>query len=280
MTMRANFSPSSFLFPPNKLRCAHMSIEGSGGLHIILTGASSGIGEATARALASAGHRLVLAARRAEALEALVKDINPSGKRVIALACDVRKQEDLEALVAKARATFGAVQVVINNAGVDSSKHHWWEEDAETVHKVLETNYIAPYMLSRLVLPEMISERNGHIISIGSVQSHIALSSLYSASKFGVRGFSLSLRRELLGTGVHASLVSPGWVRTPMTSKGGERPLPMVDPSVVGQVILNLLTNPRAEVIVPWWYRPLIWLEALIPLIGDELVKRSWKKEL
>jgi short-subunit dehydrogenase len=255
-----------------------MSIEGSGGLHIILTGASSGIGEATARVLARAGHRLVLAARRAELLEALVKDINPSGKRVIGVPCDVTKPEDLERLVARARAEFGAVQVLVNNAGVDSGGQAWWMQDASEIRKVIDTNLIAVFELTRLVLPEMLEQKNGHVINLGSVSGRVGVSSLYGASKFGVRGMSLSLRRELLETGVHVSHVAPGFIRTAMTSKGGQRPLPMAGPELIAQTILNLLETPKAEVIVPGYYRLLCWLETMLPVLGDLVVKRSWKK--
>ena len=256
-----------------------MSIEGAGGLHIVLTGASSGIGEATARRLAAAGHRLVLAARRAELLDNLVRDINPSGKRVIGVVCDVTKAEDLEGLVSRARATFGPIQVLVNNAGVDSGGQKWWLSDSFEIEKVITTNLIAVFQLTRLVLPEMLSEKNGHIINIGSVAGRIAVSSLYSASKFGVRGFSLALRRELLDTGVNVSLIAPGFIRTAMTAKGGKRPLPMPGPEVIADAILNLLQTPKAETIVPGYYRLLCWLESLIPALGDGVVRRSWKKQ-
>jgi NADP-dependent 3-hydroxy acid dehydrogenase YdfG len=256
-----------------------VSIEGAGGLHIVLTGASSGIGEATARVLAGAGHRLVLAARRAELLEALVKDLNPSGKRVIGVVCDVTKPEDLERLVTRANAEFGQIQVLVNNAGVDSGGQKWWTAGADEVHKVLSTNLEAVFSLTRLVLPDMLQARNGHIINVGSVAGRLAVSSLYSASKFGVRGMSLALRRELLGTGVNVSLVAPGFIRTAMTAKGGKRPLPMPGPEVVGHAILGLLERPRPEVIVPGYYRLLCWLETLVPAFGDAVVQRSWKRE-
>ncbi len=252
-----------------------MKTVNSSPLHIVLTGASSGIGETTARVLIGHGHRLTLAARRTEELEALVKSIDSTGERAIAVTCDVRKPGDLETLVARARAKFGAVQVLINNAGVDSgSDAPIWEGDAERIHKVLETNLTAPFVLTQLMLPEMVAARFGHIINIGSVAGHVAVSSAYSASKFGLRGLSLSLRRELLGTGVHVSLVSPGYIRTPMTAQAQGKGLPMAEPEAVARAIVDLLAHPRAEVVVPWWYRPLIWLESLLPIIGDQVVKR------
>ncbi len=255
-----------------------MSIEGSGGLHIIITGASSGIGEATARVLAGSGHRLVLAARREDVLEKLVAELNPSGKRVIGVPCDVRNHDDLLRLVTRARAAFGVVQAVFHNAGMDSGSSSWWQRSPDDIRAMYETNVIAPYWLSQLVLPEMLEQKNGHLIHMGSVQGLMALSSLYGGSKYALRGMSLALNRELRGTGVHASIITAGFIRTAMTAKGGKRPLPMIEPEQIGQTVLRLLERPQAEVVVPGWYHPLIWLERLIPKIGDSVVKRSWKK--
>ena len=257
-----------------------MSIEGAGGMNIIITGASSGIGEAIARQLASEGHRLVLAARRGDKLEALAREINPSGKRVIAAATDITKPGDLETLVARARGVFGAVSAVINNAGISGSETGsetgkpgaWWLEGPEGPRALLETNLNAAIELTRLVLPEMLENRAGAIINIGSVAGRIGASSLYSASKFGLRGFSLGLRRELLGTGVTSSLIAPGYIKTEMTAGVN---LPMPGPDIVAKAVSNLLQHPKAEVIVPGWYRALIWLETLVPALGDRLLRQK-----
>jgi short-subunit dehydrogenase len=251
-----------------------MSIEGAGGMNIIITGASSGIGEAVARQLASEGHRLVLAARRADKLEALAREINPSGKRVIAAATDITKTGDLEMLVARARGVFGAISAVVNNAGISGGSagktDKWWLEGSDGQRKLLETNLYAAIELTRLVLPEMLENRSGAIINIGSVAGRISASSLYSASKFGLRGFSLGLRRELLGTGVTSSLIAPGYIKTDMTAGVN---LPMPGPEIVARAVSNVLQHPKAEVIVPGWYRALIWLEALSPALGDRILR-------
>lgn len=247
-----------------------MSIEGSGGIHVIVTGASSGIGEATARLLVANGCRVTLAARRTDKLEALAAQINPSGKRVTIAPTDVNKPGDLERLVERANAIFGRIDAVVNNAGVDNGAKHWWTLPPEKSALTLQTNLIAVVELTRLVLPQMLEHKAGSIINVGSVAGHIGTSSLYSASKFGLRGFSLSLRRELAGTGVHVSLVSPGFIRTPLTETG--RPMPMPGPEIVAKAIQNLLDHPRAETVVPGWYRFLIFLENAFPLIGDRVV--------
>ncbi len=243
-------------------------------LHVVITGASSGIGETTARAFVAAGHRVVLAARRSELLEPLAKELDPTGTRVLVVPCDVRQPSQLEALIQTAKGKFGAVQVLINNAGVGTDENAWWDAPVDTIDRVLETNLTAPMYLSRLVLPEMLAAKHGHIINIGSVAGQIAVSSLYSASKFALRGFSLSLRRELSGTGVHVSLVSPGYIRTPMTQEAQGRGFPMAKPELVAEAMLGLLERPRAEVIVPWWYGMLIGLERLLPALGDTIVKQ------
>jgi short-subunit dehydrogenase len=253
-----------------------MSIEGAGGMHIIITGASSGLGEATARLLAANGHRLVLAARRVDALETLAQEINPSGKRVITAACDVTKFDDLENLIARARGVFGPVDVLVNNAGIGGPLGKWWELERTEFQTVFDTNLIAAVELSRLVLPEMLARHSGHIINMGSVAGRAASSSLYSASKFGLRGFSMSLRRELLGSGVSVSLIAPGFIKTPMTDFGP--PLPMPGPEIVARAVLNLLDHPRAEVIVPGWYRPLIWLETLLPGLMDRVIQQNFAR--
>lgn len=253
-----------------------MSIEGAGGMHVIITGASSGLGEATARLLAANGHRLVLAARREDRLEILAREINPSGKRVITAVTDVTKLADLENLVARARGVFGPVDVLINNAGVGGQVARWWERDSSAYRTVLDTNLIAAVELARLVLPEMISRRTGHIINVGSVAGRVAFTSLYSASKYGLRGFSMGLRRELLGSGVHVSLVAPGFIRTAMTA--WEPPVPMPGPEVFARAVLHLLDHPRAELIVPGWYRPLAWLETLLPGLADKLARRNFSR--
>jgi short-subunit dehydrogenase len=256
------------------------SIEGAGGQHIIITGASGGMGEAMARALASHGHRLVLAARRVDRLNALRDEINPSGKRVIVAETDVTDPQDLEFLIERARNVFGPLDVIINNAGVIGERGRWWQRSPENSLHTIDVNLAAAMRLSQLALPDMLQHRRGHIINIGSVSGHIATGALYSASKFGLRGFSLGLRRELAGTGVEVSLLSPGFIATEMTGGIQQRSkIAMPGPEVVALAVLRLLDHPKAEVVVPGWYRPLIWLENTFPRFGDWVLKRMNSEE-
>ncbi|WP_034385316.1 SDR family oxidoreductase [Deinococcus sp. YIM 77859] len=240
---------------------------------ILLTGASSGIGRATAAVLASRGHRLVLAARRAEALATLARALDPSGSRVLAVPTDVTDDASRRALVEAARAQFGMVDVLINNAGVTVERGWWWD-DLDPL-RVLRVNLEAPIELTRLVLPQMRTRGAGHIVNIGSVAGRVPFNGLYSASKFGLRGFSQALRRELLGTGVEVSLVSPGFVRSEMTRAAR---LPMPGPEIVARAVADVLERPQREVIVPRAYRLPVLLDALFPGLVDRVVPLVFRR--
>ncbi|TDE87052.1 SDR family oxidoreductase [Deinococcus sp. S9] len=240
---------------------------------VILTGASSGIGRATAQELAARGYRLVLAARRERELAALARALDPSGSRVLAVPTDVTDAADRHALIEAARAHFGRVDVLINNAGVTVERGWWWDDPDPL--RVLRVNLEAPIELTRLVLPEMRARRSGQIVNIGSVAGRIPFNGMYSASKFGLRGFSQALRRELLGSGVEVSLISPGFVRSEMTRAAR---LPMPGPEVVARAVANVLERPRREVIVPAAYRLLVGLDALLPALVDRLVPPIFRR--
>lgn len=236
---------------------------------MVLTGASSGIGRATAHELAARGYALVLAARRGDELAALARELDPSGARVLAVPTDVTDDASRRALVAAAHAQFGRIDILINNAGVTIERGWWWDDPDPL--RVLRVNLESPAEMTRLVLPEMRARGSGHIVNIGSVAGRVATQGLYSASKFGLRGFSLALRRELLGSGVQVSLVAPGFVKSEMTA--GAR-LPMPGPEVVARAVAGVLLRPRREVVVPRAYRLLALLDALWPGLGDVLVRR------
>ncbi|BDP42863.1 short-chain dehydrogenase [Deinococcus aetherius] len=236
---------------------------------VILTGASSGIGRATAHELARRGHTLVLAARREGTLASLARELDPSGSRVLAVPTDVTEGDSRRALIETAREHFGPVDVLVNNAGVTVERGWWWDDPDPL--RVLRVNLESPIELTRLVLPEMRSRKSGHIVNIGSVAGRAATNGIYSASKFGLRGFSLALRRELLGTGVTVSLIAPGFVRSEMTRAAR---LPMPGPEVVARAVADVLGRPQREVTVPRVYRPLAFLDHALPGVGDWIVRR------
>ncbi len=237
----------------------------SAGKVVLVTGASSGIGAATAREFARHGAHVVLAARREDKLREQAARIIEAGGRALAVTADVADLHDVAYLVDRATERFGPIDVLVNNAGVN-----WCEPLADTgaceVAQVLSVNLVGAVQMTRAVLPEMKRRQQGVIISVGSVAGHVALEPLYSASKFGVRGFSLALRRQLAGSGIDVCLVTPGNIRTQMTSALDEE---MPGPELVAQTIIGLAAHPRREVVVPSKYRGVIWLDRLLPGIAD-----------
>jgi NADP-dependent 3-hydroxy acid dehydrogenase YdfG len=179
----------------------------------LITGASSGIGEATARSAAEAGFRLVLAARRAERLEALAGELG-GGERALAVRCDVTEWADQEAMVAAALERFGRIDVAFANAGfgaprgfLRSSPQHW--------KSMVLTNVYGTALTIRAVLPQL-KEARGHLLLTSSVAGRRGLpGSVYSATKWAVTAMGEAARLELNDTGVRVTLIEPGMVDTP-----------------------------------------------------------------
>jgi len=180
---------------------------------VFITGASSGIGAATARAFALAGARLVLAARRIERLRQLAADLNVATHLI---ELDVRDRVAVHRAVGAIPEPFSAVNVLVNNAGLSRGLeplHAGFEDDWD---EMIDTNLKGLLYVTRAVLPGMVARRNGHVINIGSVAGHEAYpgGNVYCASKAAVRILNKAMRLDLLGTGVRVSTVDPGLVQT------------------------------------------------------------------
>ncbi|WP_130835680.1 SDR family oxidoreductase [[Erwinia] mediterraneensis] len=186
---------------------------------VVITGASSGIGEATARRLSAEGACVVLGARRLDRLKALARDIVASGGRVEVVQTDVTNRLDVEALVEKAVTVFGRVDVLINNAGImpNSRLDQLRVEDWE---RAIDVNLKGTLYGIAAVLPVMKSQKSGHIINISSLSGHRVrpTSAVYSATKFGVRAISEGLRMEMTPYNIRSTLISPGPVDTDLPS--------------------------------------------------------------
>jgi NADP-dependent 3-hydroxy acid dehydrogenase YdfG len=185
---------------------------------LAITGASSGIGAATARAAAAAGYRVVLASRRLGELEALAESLGGDGT-ALAVGCDVGLWEDNERLIRRAIDVFGRVDAVLANAGFGAS-YSFLDDDPETWRALVTTNVLGAGLTIRAALPHLLERGDGHLLLTGSVAGRVALpGSMYSVTKWAVSAMAEALRAELRRThrnhGIRVTLVSPGMVETP-----------------------------------------------------------------
>ncbi len=238
----------------------------------LLTGASRGIGAATARELAARGYALALAARSSGALERMAGELSRAGCPALPIPTDLQRPDEVRRLVQLARERFGHIDALINNAGISSdyavARMPYADIDAQ-----IATNLLAPITLTRELLPDMLARRRGALIFVASVAGHIGLagSTLYSTTKFGLRGFASGLRREVAHRGVGVTVVSPGFIATDMTES--LRYIPKAPPERVARAIADAITRPRREVVVPGYYRLAIWLDRLAPGLIDLVLR-------
>jgi NAD(P)-dependent dehydrogenase (short-subunit alcohol dehydrogenase family) len=230
----------------------------------IVTGASSGIGRETALLLARNGWLVALVSRRDAELRALKRQITSAGGVAIAIPADVTRAKDIDRIVSETAAIGGRIDALLNIAGVGGMSSVMTPDD--DVQVMLDTNLLAPIRLMRAVIPVLRAQGSGAIVNVGSVKGEIAIGGIYSATKFGLRGLTNSVRRELAGTGIHVSLVEPGYISTAMTAQRQGR-MPGAD--VVAAAIETCLTRSRRRVIVPGYYRPLVWIANLFPWAVD-----------
>lgn len=243
----------------------------------LVTGASRGIGAATARELARRGYALVLAARSQQRLEELAQECRQSGVAALVVPTDLSSMADVERLAQIALHHFGRVDLVIHNAGLGGSGKLLAQTDPHAIRQLLAVNLEAPVALTRALLPHMIERGSGSFVFVGSVVGRVAVptSVAYSASKHGLRGFALALRREVRRYGIDVTLVAPGFVATDMTAR--LRGIPKVTPERVARVIADAAVQPRREIVTPWYYRPICTLEMLFPWAID-VALRMWAR--
>ena len=184
----------------------------------VVTGATSGIGAATARSLAAAGAKVVVSGRREDRLATLAAELEADGREVRAVVADLGTNEGAQAVVDAAITAFGRLDVLVNNAGVmflspidDADPADW---DA-----MIRVNLLGVMYASRAALPHMRQQKSGHIVNVSSVSGRFAgpTQGGYNASKWGVNGFSEALRREVHQDGIKVTLIEPGIVATELT---------------------------------------------------------------
>ena len=255
---------------------------------VIVTGASSGIGEATAREFGRAGDRIVLAARRIERLESLANEIDGygTGAECLVVQADLSRLPDIVAMVDRTLQAWQRVDVLVNNAGF--GRLDWLEnlDPVKDIEAQMNVNVMGVIQTTRQVLPVMIKQRSGSIINMCSMSGLVGTPTytIYSASKHAVHGFSEALRREVQPWGIHVSLLYPGGVVTEFGSRAGiKRKTKTTTPrsllltaDQVGKAVVHLASHPRRMWIFPWQWGLSALLNRLWPALVDYLTIRRF----
>jgi short-subunit dehydrogenase len=248
---------------------------------VIVTGASSGIGEATAREFGREGAKVVLAARRVDKLETLAKEIEAMSaeSQAFVVQADLSKLDDIQKLVNQTLEKFGRIDVLVNNAGF--GRLDWLEnlDPVKDIQAQIDVNVMGVIQTTRQVLPVMIKQRSGSIINMCSMAGLVGTPTytIYAASKHAVHGFSEALRREVKPWGIDVSLVYPGGVVTEFTQHAGiKRKTKATTPKFmlltaeqVGQAVVKLVRRPRRMWIIPWLWSFTVFMNRFLPGMVD-----------
>lgn len=256
----------------------------------IVTGASSGIGAATARLLARRGYRVTLAARSTDKLQALAAEI---GAGALAVTTDVRRRQDIRHMVDETLRQFGRIDVLVNSAGLGYAS--WVVEiDPDELREQIETNLIGLIETTQAVLPHMLAQRAGHVVNVSSIAGLLGVPglSVYNATKFAVNGFSEALRREVGAFGVQVSLLCPGGVETDFGQNVSferlriaafEKTDPLraslrLNAAQVAEQVWKTLQRPARRKILPWYFTPVVLLALAAPWLLDWIITRSLRR--
>ncbi len=208
---------------------------------LLITGASSGIGEATAREAARAGYRLVLAARSEEKLRAVQQAVG-GPERALIVRCDVQSEDDQKQMVERAMDTFGQIDAVFANAGRGGSAGGFSGADPDSWRDMILTNVYGVGLTVQACLPAL-RETRGHMLLTGSAAGRVTIpGSMYSATKWAVSAIGYGLREEIRGSGIRVTLIEPGMVDTPFFDQPPEQAL---EPEDIGRAVVYALSQPK-----------------------------------
>ena len=258
---------------------------------VLITGASSGFGADAALRFAQEGCIVVLAARRLDRLIDLAEQICAEGGQAFAIGLDVTEQSQIEETILSVLDKFGRIDILFNNAGFGRLD---WLEALEPVCDIdiqIDVNLRGLIQVTRAVLPSMLARRSGTIINMSSVSGLIAapMYSLYAATKYGIRGFTDALRREVTSLGIHVCGIYPGPAVTEFSQHTGNNNTIKknfktpdwiyMTSDYVARKTVGLAKHPRRTLILPWWFQPIIAFDTLFPSLVDwflqvALVKR------
>jgi short-subunit dehydrogenase len=257
-------------------------LESFRGVAALVTGASSGIGRLLALRLAREGARVALVARRTDALATVAGEIRATGGEALVLPCDVADRAAAEDTAARAAATLGGVDLLVNNAGFGRHRA-FLEWDVADMERVMRVNYLGSLYFSKALLPAMVERRRGWIVFVASVAGRIASTqeSAYAASKFAMVGLASALSMEVEEAGVHVLTVCPGVIRTPFFDDDELARMPsvarrgMVEPEGLVEAIVAALRAGRRDLTWPRWIASGYLVQALAPGFFRSQVRRA-----
>jgi len=236
------------------------------GAVVVVTGASSGIGEAAALAFAKRGARVVLTARRVDRLEALAARIETAGGKALALRCDVTETAELIKLPGVVEAMLGPVDILVNNAGVPGGGS-FLDATHEQIDTVIDVNLLSVLHATRAFLPGMLGRQRGHVINVASLAGRFATpgASLYTAAKHGVVAFSESLNYDVERLGVLVTTVNPSFADTESFPTSLPRSLVLKVETVASAIVKVAVQGIAPEYSVPRWIAPFQVFRVLTP---------------
>jgi len=243
----------------------------------VVTGASAGIGRATALALGEAGASVVLVARRAAVLDELAGQMAERGWRAVSVACDVTNREDIERLRDRVTEEFGRLDVLVNNAGIPGGGA-FLDLSLERIEQITTVDYLSVLRCTRILLPLMLENGTGHVVNVASLAGRFATpgASVYAAAKHAVVAFSEALYYELQPKGVLVTALNPGFVETVgFPHHDLDHRLVMKPERVAGAILTVLRKGIAPEMSVPRWMGPLQLFRVATPPLYRWGVRRA-----
>ena len=251
---------------------------------VVITGASSGIGKATAIEFASKGSKLALVARRKEKLEELEQLLIKFNIEILVCPCDISDKAQVKQMTQKVLDKFNKIDILVNNAGF-AIYGTVSDLSIEEIESQMQTNYLGMIYCTKNFLPVFQKQNSGHIVNVASVAASFGLPGIasYCASKYAMLGFSEGLKHELKGTKIGITVVSPIIVRTNFFDHESFSKMPKysptsLNPKTVAKAILAASESSRLEIIVPGIVRIGVWLKHTIPFVINPIMGAAFRK--
>lgn len=254
---------------------------------VVITGASSGIGEAAAEQFAKKGANLVLVARRKEKLEQVEKNLSKYSVKILICVCDVSDKDQVKQMADKTIETFSKIDILVNNAGF-VIYGNVKELSIEDIESQMKTNYFGTIYCTKSFLPHFLKQNFGHIVNVASVGASFGVPGIasYCATKYAMLGFSEGLHHELHDTGVGVTVVSPIMVRTSLFDHPSFKNFTKhatgisLSSETVANAIIKASNSSRLEIVVPSFVRIGIWFKQTFPFLINPIIGSAFRKQL